>query len=199
MGWVLLVGAVCAVADEKVLVVVGDSLSAGYGIDLEAGWVSLLQQRLTERNAAIRVVNASISGDTTAGGLARMDTTLERHRPSVVVVELGGNDGLRGVTLSASETNLDGIVTRSLAAGAKVLVVGVRLPPNYGPVYTQRFADMYQAVADRHGVALVPRILEGVGERPELVQDDGIHPTAQAQPILLENVWAGLGPLLGLE
>ena len=186
-------------ASAEVLVVLGDSLSAGYGIDVDAGWVSLLKQRLHASGASIQVVNASISGDTTAGGLARIDSTLADHQPAVVVVELGGNDGLRGLSLTTTEANLNAIVERSRHANATVLLLGVRLPPNYGPAYIERFAAMFAAVADRYGLRFVPRFLHGVAERPELMQSDGIHPTAEAQPKLLDNVWPELAPLLRLE
>jgi len=180
-----------------VLLVVGDSISAGYGLPAGAGWVDLLAARLKERGYPQRVVNASISGDTTAGGRARLPALLNQHRPTVVVVELGGNDGLRGGDLRAARENLDAIVTAIQRAGARVLIVGMRLPPNYGPVYTREFDALYRSVANAHKVPVLPYFFDGFGERNELFQQDRIHPTAAAQPLLLDNVWPVLAPLLG--
>lgn len=174
----------------------GDSLSAAYNMDVQQGWVALLQQRLKQRDLPYHVVNASISGDTTAGGLARLPRLLAEHRPQVVIVELGGNDGLRGLPPEETRRNLSAIVARARAAGAKVLLLGVELPPNYGTRFNERFRRVYREVAAEHGVPLVPFVLEGVATDPALMQPDGIHPNAAAQPRILENVWPLLAPLL---
>ena len=179
------------------LVVVGDSISAGYGLPAGVGWVDLLAARLKERGYPQRVVNASISGDTTAGGRARLPALLSQNRPAIVIVELGGNDGLRGGDLKATRENLDAMVTAIQRTGAKVMIVGMRLPPNYGPAYTRDFETLYMAVSNAHKVPLVPYFFDGVGEHNELFQPDRIHPTAAAQPRLLDNVWPVLLPLLG--
>lgn len=185
-----------AAAAETVVMVLGDSLSAAYGIDREAGWVSLLAERLDRQGYEARVVNASITGDTSRGGLSRLPTALKRHHPDVLVIELGGNDGLRGVPLRETQRNLSHIVEMAQARGIRVLLLGVRLPPNYGPVFTERFQAMYHDLAQQHDVPLVPRLLEDVATDPSLMQPDGIHPTAAAQPRLLANVWPQLKPLL---
>lgn len=191
-----LTASAAVLAGQRVILVLGDSLSTAYGLEVERGWVSLLEQRLAAQGRDYRVVNASISGDTTRGGLARIAESLRANRPSIVIVELGGNDGLRGIPLEVSRAQLRGIVEQALAAGARVLLLGMRLPPNYGPVYAQRFHAIYRDIAHELGVALVPFFLEGVGDRPELMQADGIHPRAQAQPMLLDTVWPHLEPLL---
>lgn len=185
--------------EQPVIVVLGDSLSAAYGIPLDQGWVNLLQRRIDRSELPHRVVNASVSGDTVVGGLARLPELLEAHEPDLVIIELGGNDGLRGFSPSQTADVLGRIITQARGRGADILLTGVRLPPNYGTAYTKRFQRMYRDVAERYEVALVPRLLEGVAERPELMQPDGIHPVAAAQPRLLENVWAVLGPLLEAE
>ena len=179
------------------LLVVGDSVSAAYGLSPGAGWVDLLALRLKERGYTQRVINASISGDTTAGGRARLPTLLAQHRPGIVVIELGGNDGLRGGDLKATRENLDAMVAAATREGAKVLLVGMRLPPNYGPAYTREFDALFGTVAAARKVALVPFFFDGFGERNDLFQPDRIHPTAAAQPLLLDNVWPRLEPLLG--
>ena len=183
-------------AAKPVILVLGDSLSAGHGIDADRGWVTLLQKRLTREGYSWQVVNASVSGDTSSGGLSRLPGALRRYQPSLVIIELGGNDGLRGLDLNVMEHNLARAVTRARQAGARVLLVGVRMPPNYGPAYTRRFTRTYQAVAKRLDVAWVPNLLSGVDDRPGLMQQDGIHPLAKAQPRMLDNVWAHLRPLL---
>lgn len=185
-----------APAAQRVVLVVGDSLSAAYGIDQDAGWVALLQQRLEKDYPDYRVVNASISGDTTRGGLGRIDAALRTHAPAVVIVELGGNDGLRGLPVKEMRANLAAIITKSLAAQARVLLVGMRIPPNYGPLYTRSFEQLFVELAKQFEVARVPFLLEGVALKLDLVQDDGIHPRAAAQPRMLENVWPHLTPLL---
>jgi len=178
------------------ILIVGDSLSAGYGIELRDGWVSLLQQRLTRQGYPHTVVNASISGDTTAGGRARLPDALKRHRPQIVILELGGNDGLRGLSLRETRANFDAMIKAAQSAGAQVLLVGIHLPPNYGPEYTGKFHATYHDLARVHNTALVPFLLEGVALTPGLMQPDGIHPRAAAQPRLLDNVWPYLEPLL---
>ncbi len=178
------------------VLVLGDSISAAFGLDIRQGWVSLLEQRLAAEGFDYQVVNASVSGDTSAGGLARLPTLLTEHRPALVVVELGGNDGLRGQLPAQLQQNLAAIVQQSQKAGAKVLILGMRLPPNYGVRYTTAFAEVYPNVASETGAALVPFVLEGIGGEPSMVQSDGIHPTAEAQPRLLDNVWPLLKPLL---
>ena len=179
-----------------VVLVLGDSLSSAYGLDVKSGWVQLLQNRLDGRDAGYRVVNASISGDTTNGGAVRLPSALEKQQPDVVVVELGGNDGLRGLPLSVTRANLERIIADSQEAGARVLLLGMRLPPNYGPAYTNAFHAIYEELADRYGVARVPFLLEGIGGVDGMMQADGIHPRAEAQPAMLENVWPYLQPLL---
>ncbi len=178
------------------LLVLGDSISAAFGLDTRQGWVSLLEQRLAAEGFAYRVVNASVSGDTSAGGLARLPTLLAEHRPQLVIVELGGNDGLRGQAPAQLQQNLAAMVQQSQKVGAKVLILGMQLPPNYGVRYTTAFAAVFPQVANQTGAALVPFLLEGVGGVPALMQDDGIHPGAAAQAQLLDNVWLSLKPLL---
>jgi len=181
------------------ILVVGDSLSAGYGIELRDGWVTLLQQRLTRQGYPHTVVNASISGDTTAGGRARLPAALKRQRPQIVILELGGNDGLRGLPLRETRANLDAMIKATQAAGARVLLVGIHLPPNYGPDYAGKFHTIYHDLARAHNTALLPFLLEGVALTPGFMQPDGIHPRAAAQPRLLDNVWPSLESLLKPE
>ena len=188
--------AATAAAAQPVIMVLGDSLSAGYGIDVSKGWVALLQQRLQHEGYPYRVVNASISGDTTRGALARLEPLLEAHHPAIVIVELGGNDGLRGIALPVIRHNLEEIVARCRAAGARVLLVTMRLPPNYGPVYTARFEHIYGQVGREAGVPVARFILDGVATHPELMQADGIHARAAGQPRMLENIWPALLLLL---
>ena len=178
------------------IVVLGDSISAAYGINIDDGWVNLLRHRLAREKKDYRVINASVSGDTSRTGLNRLDDILSRHQPSILVIELGGNDGLRGITTSETENSLSSIIEKSQASGIKVLLVGIRLPPNYGPYFISQFATMYQRLAEKYQVPLVPRILERVADSPELMQDDGMHPTAAGQQQMLENVWPKLLPLL---
>ena len=197
----LCIGILCvglpARADQRpVLLVLGDSLSAGYGIPLAQGWVSLLQTRIEAEGLPHRVVNASVSGDTTAGGLARLPALLDQHRPVVVVIELGANDGLRGFAPSRIEAALGELITLAQAAGSEVLVIGIRMPPNYGAAYSERFQRVFADAAERFGAAAAPRLLEGVAEEPALMQADGLHPLAEAQPKVLDNVWPALLPLL---
>ena len=183
-------------AGEPVIVVVGDSISAGYGLAPGQVWVSLLEARLKAERFPHRVVNASISGDTTAGGRTRLPALLAAHRPAVVVIELGGNDALRGGTLAATRVNLDDMVKKAKSAKAKVLLLGVKLPPNYGANYLRDFEAVFADVARNHKVSLVPHLFEGFGEKLEYFQADRIHPTAEAQPRILDNVWPALKPLL---
>lgn len=189
--------AAAAAAAARTLLVLGDSLSAEYGLARGAGWVALLEQRLAERHPGWTVVNASISGETTSGGATRIAGLLDRHRPAAVVVELGGNDALRGLDLNATRGNLDRIVGASREAGAKVLLLGMQVPPNYGKAYTDAFAQVFQDVAKVHQAPLVPFFLDGVAEDMSLFQPDRIHPNAQAQPRMLENVWPALRKLIG--
>jgi acyl-CoA thioesterase I len=187
-----------ASAQDKspVLLVVGDSVSAGYGLTNGEGWVELLTKKLAAEGYRYRVVNASISGDTTAGGRARLPALLAQHKPAIVIVELGGNDALRGSRLATTRDNLDAMVVASQAAGAKVLVVGMEIPPNYGPAYAREFRDLYASVSSTRKVPLVASFFAGFGEDLGFFQPDRIHPTAQAQSRLLDNVWPQLVPLL---
>lgn len=184
------------VAGAPAILVFGDSLAAGYGIAQSTGWVALLQQRLDKERRHYSVVNASISGETTAGGRSRIAAALAQHRPAVVILELGANDALRGLPLDASRANLAAIMQASREQGAKVLLVGMKMPPNYGPAYTRQFEELYAELARQYRTALVPFLLEGIADKRELFQSDGLHPVAEAQPAILENIWKGLGPLL---
>lgn len=181
---------------ERAVLILGDSLSAAYAMLPEQGWVALLEKRLVEGGFAYHVVNASISGETTGGAAARLPALLDEHRPAIVVVELGGNDGLRGFALEGVRDNLAHIVRSSRQSGARVVLLGMRMPPNYGPKYADAFDAMYAELAGDADVVLVPFFLDGVAVEQELMQQDGIHPTAQAQPALLENVWPYIEPLL---
>ncbi|MFG6157372.1 arylesterase [Halomonas sp. 1390] len=189
----MLAHATALAASSPVVLVMGDSLSAAYGIEQRAGWVSLLQARL---DGKARVVNASISGETSSGAAARLPDLLGQHRPEIVVLELGGNDGLRGLPPGQMRANLAAMVEASQAADAEVLLLGIDIPPNYGQAYRDAFTGVFTRLADEHDLPLVPFLLEGVALDDELMQDDGIHPTAAAQPRILENVWPELAPLL---
>lgn len=180
----------------RTLLVFGDSLSAGYGLPQGAGWVTLLEQRLRRDKIDYTVVNASISGETTLGGRNRIEAALREHRPDVVVLQLGANDGLRGNPLEDIRRNLIAMVEACRKANARVLLVGMRIPPNYGPVYTRRFEALFAEVARQQNVSLVPFMLQGFADKRELFQSDGIHPTAQAQPRVLENIYKRLQPML---
>lgn len=186
------------VAEAPRILVLGDSLSAAYGIEVRQGWVSLLEQRLAGKYPYV-VINASVSGETTGGGLARLPALLQQHQPSVVIVELGGNDGLRGYPLNVMQQQMTEIIEKSRAAGATVVLVGMQIPPNYGPRYTNRFRDIYKELAEKFGLPLVQFLLEGVATEAALMQRDGIHPTAEAQEKILDNVWLVLQPLLVKE
>ncbi|MGB1221377.1 MAG: arylesterase [Alcanivoracaceae bacterium] len=185
-----------ALVHAQGVLVLGDSISAAYGIDKEQGWVALLQSRLDEHCSGVAVNNASVSGETTAGGRVRLPALLEQHQPELLIIELGGNDGLRGLSPVAMEENLVQMVDAARAANVPVLLLGMYLPANYGEAYLKLFADVFQRVAREQGVPLVPFFLEGVGDTPDLMQDDGVHPVADAQPILLENAWPAIVPLL---
>ena len=185
-----------AAAPAATMLVYGDSLSAGYGLPQEQGWVSLLAQRLHAEKFDYKVVNASISGETTSGGRSRIGSALKTHRPELVIIELGANDGLRGTSLAAMRTNLEAIVDACKATNAAVLLVGIRLPPNFGMDYTSKFQQVFSDVARSRKLRPAPFILDGFGEKRELFQADGIHPTAAAQPLMLETVWKELKPLL---
>jgi acyl-CoA thioesterase I len=195
LAWMATLAAAPAVGAPAILIF-GDSLSAEYGLQRGSGWAALLAERLKQQRLDYSVVNASISGETSAGGAARIAAELARVKPAVLVIELGGNDGLRGLSLAATRANFDTMIKAGRAAGAKILLCGMQLPPNYGRDYTERFRAMYADLAKTHGVALLPFFLEGVGDKRELFQADGIHPVAEAQPRILDNVWPLLVPLL---
>jgi len=178
------------------ILIVGDSISAAFGLDTRLGWVSLLEQRLRQQGYDDQVINASVSGDTSAGGLARLPALLAEHKPDVVIVELGGNDGLRGQLPAQLKQNLGSMIDQSLEAGAKVLLLGMQIPPNYGARYTTAFTAVYSELGQEKKVNLVPFFLEGIGGHLELMQADGIHPAVGAQGRLLDNVWPALKPLL---
>lgn len=181
---------------EQSILVFGDSLSAAYNITREQGWVSLLQDFLDKQNLPIEVVNASISGETTGGGVERLAKQLNRVKPSVVILELGGNDGLRGFDLATTRKNLSQMIELSHTSGAHVLLAGIQIPPNLGRTYTHRFTQIYRDLGSREGVSLIPFILEGVATIDDLMQGDGIHPNAKGQPIIMQTVWHYLSPLL---
>jgi len=183
-------------ADAPAILVLGDSLSAAYGMRVEQGWVALLADRLKASAYGYRVINASSSGETTGGALARLPRALEKHRPAIVIVELGGNDGLRGLPIGDVRSNLDSIIRLSRKAGAQVLLIGMRIPPNYGPAYTRDFHQLFAEAAGRHKLPLVPFFLDGIALDDALMQEDGLHPSVSAQPKLLAQVWPVLQPLL---
>jgi acyl-CoA thioesterase I len=183
-------------ADAPVLLIVGDSISAGYGLAAGEGWVNLLTTKLKAEGYGYRVINASISGDTTAGGRARLPALLKQHRPAVVIIELGGNDALRGGDLATARANLDAMTASAQATGAKVLLVGMQLPPNYGAAYVRAFGALFSDVAKSRKAAVVPFVFNGFGEDLALFQADRVHPTAAAQSRILANVWPELAPLL---
>jgi len=176
--------------------ILGDSLSASYGIDQKNGWVQLLEQRLNKNGFSYKIVNASISGETTRGGLSRFDNLLKQHNPEIVIIELGANDGLRGLPLENMYTNLAKIIEQSLGHEAIVILAGMRIPPNYGKQYTEQFADTYIRLAQRYQVDLVPFLLSGIENNNAMFQDDGLHPTTEAQRIILNNIWTYLVRIL---
>jgi acyl-CoA thioesterase-1 len=194
--FMLLLAVPAAAGAEKSILVLGDSLSAAYGIAQARGWVALLGERLRRERPDYSVVNASISGETSSGGASRIGFTLQKHKPSIVVLELGANDGLRGLPVAEMKKNLAAVIERAQKFGARVVLVGMRLPPNYGPDYTEAFEASFSELAKRYRTALVPFLLEGFAEDPAMFQPDRIHPSAEAQPLMLERVWNALRPLL---
>jgi acyl-CoA thioesterase I len=187
-----------ATDERPTILVMGDSISAAYGIQREEGWVHLLDQRLQAQGSPWQVVNASISGETTGGGLARLPQALQAHDPELVIIELGGNDGLRGYPISAIRDNLLAMTELAQAQQRQVLLVGMQIPPNYGPRYTRGFQAIYEEVAAQTGASVLPFLLQDVALEPGFMQEDGIHPTAPAQPVLLDTLWPYLEPLLTL-
>jgi acyl-CoA thioesterase I len=186
----------CAYSASKTVLVLGDSLSAEHGIERGTGWVALLEKKLEAEKVDAAIINASISGETTSGGLARLPALLNKYHPNIVMIELGANDGLRGLSLTATEGNLYAMITAAKKTKAKVLLIGMRLPPNYGKDYAQRFSSMYIKESKQTQVPLAPFLLAGVAEKPELFQTDHLHPISSAQPLILSNVWPYLKPLL---
>jgi acyl-CoA thioesterase-1 len=185
-----------AYSASKTVLVLGDSLSAEYGLKRGDGWVALLEKRLQEKHLAATIVNASISGETTIGGKTRLPALLQKNHPSIVVIELGANDGLRGLPILATQKNLQEMISSAKKIGARILLIGMQLPPNYGTDYTRRFAAVFPTLAKQNQTALVPFMFAGIVTRPELFQADRIHPTAAAHPIILESIWPQLQPLL---
>jgi acyl-CoA thioesterase I len=185
-----------AVASDRTILVFGDSLSAALGLRAEQGWVALLAQRLQSQGYGYEVINASVSGETSSGGLQRLPRALDLHRPAIVMLELGANDGLRGLPLEEMRANLTKMIQLAQANGAKVVLLGIRLPPNYGPRYGDQFAATFAAVAQQYHLPLVPFLLQDVALNPALMQGDGLHPNAAGEPAVLENVWPQLKPLL---
>lgn len=181
---------------EKTILIVGDSLSASYGMDQNQGWVALLQKKLEKTNKEYQIVNASVSGDTTSNGLLRLPAALKKYKPAITVIALGGNDGLRGLSPTVIQKNLNAMIVDASDADSKVLLVGVRLPQNYGPAYTNAFQKIFVDLAAENNVALVPSMLKSVEEDRALFQGDGIHPTSAAQSIILNNIWTHLQPML---
>jgi acyl-CoA thioesterase-1 len=183
-------------SDTATVLILGDSISAAYNMEISQSWPSLLQVRLDQHGHAYRVFNSSISGDTTRGGLARLPRLLEKHQPAIVLIELGGNDGLRGLPVEETRKNLSAMITQSQAAGATVILAEMRIPPNYGQTYTEKFMATYPLLTEQYGVVRLPFLLDGVALEPGLMQADGIHPSIDAQPVLAEKVWAVLEPEL---
>ena len=196
LGAALLLAAALAHSAPKKVLVLGDSLSAEYGLTRGSGWVALLEQKLKAEKIDATIVNASISGETTSGGRTRLPALLAQHHPALVVIELGANDALRGLPLAAAEANMRAMVDVARKNHAQVLLVGMRMPPNYGRDYTERFFGMYKTVATQLKAPLVPFMLEGVAEKPALFQPDRLHPTAQAHPAILANIWPKFLPLV---
>ncbi len=198
-GFILLAGLLFVLssnASANTIVVYGDSISAAYGLAPQEGWVSLLEARLQDDFPQYEVINASVSGETTGGGVTRLPKTLEVHQPDVFVLELGGNDGLRGYPIDKIRTNIESMITGALDTGSRVLLIGMVLPPNYGKRYTTAFEGVFADLAAKYELPFVPFLLDGVATQSELVQRDGIHPTAEAQPRMLEDIWPSLVPLL---
>ncbi len=201
--FILLLGALAniaisnsALAATPTILVYGDSLSAAYGIPREQGWATLLQQRLQKQGYVHQVVNASISGETTSGGLSRIKASLKQHKPDIMLLELGANDGLRGLPVAEMRQNLTSIIEAGQSTGARTILIGIMIPPNYGPSYTREFSASFPTLAKRYHLPLVPFLLDGVAGKRELTQDDGLHPTAAAQSLILDNVWKTLEPEL---
>lgn len=199
IGMVLLLIAASAYSAPKTVLVLGDSLSAEYGLTRGSGWVALLKQRLQQQKIDATLVNASISGETTIGGKTRLPALLSKHTPDIVVIELGANDALRGLQLSATRANLDALLSMSKAAKAKVLLVGMQIPPNYGADYANQFSQLFSTAAKQYKAALVPFFMQGIADQPAMFQADRMHPNEQAQPQLLDNVWPHLKPLLSVR
>lgn len=195
IGWAL-VAAQGAVASDRTILVFGDSLSAAYGLRPEQGWVALLQQRLASTGYGYEIVNASVSGETTSGGLQRLPRTLQLHHPGILILELGANDGLRALPLTTTRENLEKMIALARQSHARVLLVGMRIPPNYGPRYTTDFAQMYPEIATREGLPLVPFLLQSVALDPSRMQSDGLHPNARGEPAVLDTLWPQLEPML---
>ena len=185
-----------AAAEDITLLVYGDSLSASYGIEQEQGWVNLLKSKLRSEKLPVDVVNGSVSGETTTGGLARLPAMLDSYQPELLILELGGNDGLRGLPLDLMRENLASMINLAKASGAEVILTGIQIPPNYGPRYTAPFFEIYSALAKQKLLPLVPFLIDGIPQQPELMQNDGIHPRAEAQSMILDNVWPILKPQL---
>jgi len=196
----LLLALLCGLpAVAATILVYGDSLSAGYGLARGADWPALLQQRLSERRTDYKVANASISGETTLGGANRIEQALREHRPAITIVALGANDGLRGASVETMRVNLERIIEAARRAHSQVLLVGMQIPPNYGPQYTEKFRRSYGEIARAKRIPLVPFLLEGFADQREMFQNDQLHPVAAAQPLILETVWKGLGPMLKIK
>ncbi|HUY84226.1 MAG TPA: arylesterase [Steroidobacteraceae bacterium] len=193
----LLVAATASAQPTRTILVFGDSISAGYGLPVGKGWVALLRAKLEREGYGYRVVNASVSGETTAGGLDRLPRALALHRPRILILELGGNDGLRALPVAPMRANLERMVRLARAAGATVLLLGMRIPPNYGPEYAGAFQRAFTLIARTDSLPFVPFLLQGIALRPALMQADGLHPNVRGQPRLLANVWPALQPLLG--
>ncbi len=183
------------VANPKILIY-GDSLSAAYGIPQQQGWAALLKKKLHAEKLDYDIINASISGETTSGGLTRFSSTIQQTKPQIVILELGANDGLRGLPVKEMQQNLNSMIQQSKKSGIKVLLIGMRIPPNYGPKYTEAFSQTYHSLARLHKIPFVPFMLENVAAKPELIQQDGLHPNALGQPIIVENIWSELQKLL---
>tara|TARA_B110000263_G_scaffold249255_1_gene266318 strand:- start:876 stop:1526 length:651 start_codon:yes stop_codon:yes gene_type:complete len=189
-------GTAISPAESTTIMVYGDSLSAGYGLPQKTGWVSMLKTQLKKQQAVYQIINASISGETTLGGLNRIEQALKRHHPNIVIVELGANDGLRGLPIKSIHDNLEAIVKACKQSKASILLVGMRLPPNYGTAYTKKFSAIYQQIAKRHELKLVPFLLAGFGDKPEYFQEDKMHPNKNAQEKILNNVWKVLHKMI---
>ena len=183
-------------AFAKTILVIGDSISSAYGIPVNKGWVALLQERLRSEQLPYKVVNLSISGDTSANALNRLPQTLEQHQPQMLLLEIGGNDGLRGLSLAQMQQNIESMISLAATKDIRVMLLGIQLPPNYGSHYTNQFNNIYHRLADQYQLTLLPSIVDGIGGNPQLMQADGIHPNAKAQPIMLELVWPKLLKLL---